>query len=271
MGTFILSSAEGGRGIGGYDDNMPRAWEEVWDTGIATNANFQKGVGSSTNISWTTPKFAGTTLQVAYAPDNDGVQNNNKSVSGSASDKFDAGWDVVLDIDAQGDVGGMNLFVGYSETEVNTGTDADGVVKQMTGNHEEGVGGLELTLGPLQVGYQASVERIQTQTANTNNYYGNDSWGVAFNVNDDLSISYSQARHVASKTKKASQSYNSTTRTNSNEYNPKSWMRGDSIQVAYTIGGVGLKYSDTSYDNTAYTFDSKVPRESRIFAVSLAF
>ena len=45
LGTFILSSAEGGQGIGGYDDNMPRAWEEVWDTGIATSANFQKGVG----------------------------------------------------------------------------------------------------------------------------------------------------------------------------------------------------------------------------------
>ena len=36
-GTFKLSSAEGGAGIGGYDDNMPRAYEEVWDTGIATN------------------------------------------------------------------------------------------------------------------------------------------------------------------------------------------------------------------------------------------
>ena len=55
IGTFKLSSAEGGQGIGGYDDNMPRAWEEVWDTGIATNVNLQKGVGSSTNISWTSP------------------------------------------------------------------------------------------------------------------------------------------------------------------------------------------------------------------------
>ena len=52
---------------------MPTAWEEVWGTGITTNANFQKGVGSSTNISWTSPKVAGTTIQVAYAPDNDGV------------------------------------------------------------------------------------------------------------------------------------------------------------------------------------------------------
>ena len=67
-GTFVLSSAEGGQGIGGYDDNMPTAWEEVWDTAIATNANFQKGVASTTNLSWTSPKFAGTKLQLAYSP-----------------------------------------------------------------------------------------------------------------------------------------------------------------------------------------------------------
>jgi len=272
MGKFVLSSAEGGQGIGGYDDNMPRAWEEVWDTGITTNANFQKGVGSSTNISWTTPTVAATTLQLAYAPDNDGVQNNNKGVSGAASDHFAAGVDVVLDINPQFDMGGINLFIGYSETEVASST--AGNKKAVQGDHEEGVAGLELTLGPVQIGYQASIERLQTQSPNTPNYYGNDSWGVAFNVNDDLSFSYSEARHVQSKTKK--QSYLGGTDSgsggyNANEYNPKSWMRGDSIQVAYTIGGLGLKYSQTDYDNTAYGFDTKAPKESRIFAVSLAF
>jgi molybdopterin biosynthesis enzyme MoaB len=48
-------------------------------------------------------------------------------------------------------------------------------------------------------------------------------------------------------------------------------MRGDSIQVAYTIGGVGLKYAQTTYDNTLFSFDAKIPRESKIVAISLAF
>jgi len=48
-------------------------------------------------------------------------------------------------------------------------------------------------------------------------------------------------------------------------------MRGDSIQVAYTIGGIGLKYAHTTYDNTLFTFDDKKPRESQIVAISLAF
>jgi hypothetical protein len=269
LGKFVLSSAEGGQGIGGYDDNMPRAWEEVWDTGISTNANFQKGVGSSTNISWTSPKFAGTTLQIAHAPDNDGVQNANKAVSGAASDKFAAGWDIVLDIDAQGDSGGVNLFVGGSRTEM--AKVRSGTLEDYSGDHEEGVVGLEITLGPVQAGAQVSAERLRGQGSAAQDYYGNSSWGVAFNVNDDLSISYSEARHVSVLTKKRSNANQTHGDYNHNEYTPKSWMRGDSIQVAYTIGGVGLKYSETDYDNTGFTFDAKAPKESRIFAVSLAF
>jgi len=281
MGTFVLSSAEGGQGIGGYDDNMPRAWEEVWDTGISTNANFQKGVGSSTNLSWTTPKFAGTTLQIAYAPDNDGAQNNNKGVSGATSDSFGAGWDIVLDINPQFDAGGFNLFVGASETEV--AKERGATLQNLKHDHNEAVVGLELTLGPLQVGGQISGERLATQSYNATNYYGNTSWGVAFNVNDNLSISYSEAQHLQTKTKKSGSglaaggdggiSTTGTTKgTVSGDYNPKSWMKGDSIQVAYTIGGIGLKYSQTEYDSTGFVFDAaRVKKESRIFAVSLAF
>jgi len=267
-GSFKLSSAEGGQGIGGYDDNMPRAWEEVWDTGIATNANFQKGVGSSTNISWTSPKIIGTKVQIAYAPDNDGVQNVNKAVSGSASDHFAAGWDIVLDTGTAN--GGVNLFLGLSETRVASGTPSGS--KAFTGDHEEGVVGLQFIIGPVALGGQVSAERLQTQTANAANYYANSSWGIAFNVSDDLSVSYSEARHVQSKTKK--QTWNDALdhgAENTNEYTPKSWMNGDSIQVAYTVGGVGLKYAQTDYDNTAYGFDTKTPRSSRVVGISLAF
>jgi len=270
-GTWKLSSAEGGQGIGGYDDNMPRAWEEVWDTGIATNANFQKGVGSSTNISWTSPSIVNSTVQIAYAPDNDGVQNNNKSVSGSSSDAFGAGWDVVLDINKGG---AINMFIGASETEQSDQKKSDQGLKDLGGDHQEAVVGLQFSFGPVSAGGQISAERLRTQSYGATNYYGNSSWGVSFNVNDDLSVSYSQARHLQTKTKsQGSGVKNDTSEAGavSEQYTPKSWMRGDSIQVAYTVGGIGLKYSDTSYDNTAYGFDTKAPADAKVFAVSLAF
>ena len=268
IGTFKLSSSEGGGGIGGYDDNMPRAWEEVWDAGVSTNANFQKGVGSSTNISWTSPSALGTKLILAYAPDNDGAQNVNKAVSGSASDHFGAGWDVVLDLDMQGDAGGVNLFVGGSRTELaKVKTDRD-----LSGDHEEAVVGLTITVGPVELGGQVSAERMRTRALNTAEYYGNTSWGVAFNVNDDLSLSYSQARHVQTRTHKS----NNTSKVQAgtythNEYTPKSFMRGDSFQIAYTIGGLGLTYATTKYSDTGYTFDGRTPMQAQIVAVSLAF
>ncbi len=259
-GTFKLSSAEGGAGIGGYDDNMPRAWEEVWDTGITTNANFQKGVSGSTNISWKSPKISGTTFQIAYTPENDGSANVKKGTSGG-SDTFGSGWDIVLDTGSED--GAINFFVGGSRTEL-AKIKAD---RDLSGDHEEAVVGLQFKFGPVALGGQISGERLRTVASNTAEYYGNSSWGLAFNINDSLSVSYSEARHLMTKTKKAS----STGLDGTEEYTPKSWMRGDSIQVAYTIGGVGLKYARTSYDNTLFTFDAKVPRESQIVAVSLAF
>jgi len=267
-GTFKLSSAEGGAGIGGYDDNMPRAWEEVWDTGIATNANFQKGVASTTNLSWKSPKFAGTSFQIAYTPENDGSSNVKKATSGG-SDAFGSGWDIVLDTGTAD--GAINMFVGGSRTELaKVQTDRD-----LSGDHEEAVVGLQFKFGPVALGGQVSAARLRTRALNTAEYYGNSSWGIAFNVNDDLSISYSEARHLMTKTHKSTGALNSSALGNKlgnlNEYTPKSWMRGDSVQVAYTIGGIGLKYARTSYDNTAFSFDKKIERDSQIVAISLAF
>jgi hypothetical protein len=263
-GTFKLSSAEGGAGIGGYDDNMPTAWEEVWDTGIATNANFQKGVSGSTNISWKSPKVAGTSIQIAYAPANDGSSNVKKAVSGVDSN-FGSGYSAVLDTGTAD--GGINFFIGGSRTELDSKVQP--ALRDLSGDHEEAVVGLQFKFGPVALGGQISAERTRARALNTPEYYGNSSWGVAFNVNDALSVSYSEARHLMTKTHKANNA--GITLQNFNEYTPKSWMRGDSIQIAYTIGGVGLKYARTSYDNTAFSFDAKIPREAQIVAVSLAF
>ena len=262
LGKFVLSSAEGGQGIGGYDDNMPRAWEEVWDTAIATNVNLQKGVGSSTNLSWTSPEIGFTTLQIAWAPDNDGAQTNNKGVSGSASDVYAEGFDAVLDINPQFDSGGFNLFLGVSQTEI--AKDKGAGYKNLSGDHEEAVAGLVLNLGPVEVGAQVSGERLPTQTRATTNYYGNSSWGVAFNINDDLSVSYGESLHIQGKTKKVSAS-------EVEAYTPKSRMHGESWQIAYTIGGIALKYADTKFDDTGYTFDGRTAREARVVAMSMAF
>jgi len=61
LGTFKLNQGGGGAGIGGYDDKAPTAWEESWDI-ASSNINLAKGVGSSTNLNWTSPSFAVQTV-----------------------------------------------------------------------------------------------------------------------------------------------------------------------------------------------------------------
>ena len=210
--------------------------------------------------------MSGTTATIAYTPENDGSSNVKKATSGG-SKAFGSGWDIVLDTGTAD--GAINLFVGGSRTELaKQKTERD-----LSGDHEEAVVGLQFKMGPVALGGQISAERTRTRTLNTPEYYGNSSWGIAFNVNDSLSVSYSEARHLMTKTHKQNHvnSPKAPYAYNPNEYTPKSWMRGDSIQVAYTIGGVGLKYARTTYDNTLFTFDNKVPRKSQIVAISLAF
>ena len=149
IGTLKLSSAEGGGGIGGYDDNMPRAAEEVWDAGAATNINLQKGVGSSMNLQWESPRIAATTVRVAWSPDNAGTQVNDKAVGGPTASDLGRGLDAVLRINPSFGAFGADLFVGYSETQKDNSTTAVG--KKHEGRHREGVGGLTLDLSPIHI------------------------------------------------------------------------------------------------------------------------
>jgi hypothetical protein len=255
LGTFKLSQAEGGGGIGGYDDNMPRAFEEVWDTGVGTNINLQKGVGSSTNLSWTSPGgfLGGTKLIVAYAPQNDGTQTNDKAVGGAAdSGILHQGMDIVLDVASDTPI---NLFLGASRTETEQNTPAH--LENRNSDHDEAVIGLKLSIGPVEIGGQLSGERTGEVATDAVEYYGNSSIGVAFNVNDNLSVSYAKMRSM--------QGWNGKTETgNSAE------MQGDSLQVAYTLGGASLKFAKTEVTNAKYASGDNTT-EGKTLALALAF
>jgi len=273
LGTWKLSSAEGGNGIGGYDDNMPRAVEEVWDAGVATSLDLAKGVGSSTSLQWESPRVAAATLRVAWAPENDGTQPTDKSTGGiTASDK-ERGIDALLRINPSIGAFGADLFVGYSETQLGNTNSGD---KPIENKDREAVGGLILDLGPLSVGGQVSAEYMPTRSVNTTEYYGMTSFGASFNVNDNLSFSYSELRALKGNSKKATKtSYAMFTQTGSGtnasnpDLTPKTEMTGESWQIAYTVGGVALKYADTEVKNPGYNKDTD--SSAQLFIMSMAF
>tara|TARA_Y100000590_G_scaffold405072_1_gene493079 strand:+ start:3447 stop:4526 length:1080 start_codon:yes stop_codon:yes gene_type:complete len=268
LGTFKLSSAEGSGGIGGYDDNMPRAFEETWDAGVGTNVNLQKGVGSSTNLSWTTPSKFATTLQLAWSPQNDGSQPTDKSMGGSqGSSIYHDGIDAVLRIKPSYGAFGADWFIGGSKT-VQEKTVAG--KEEKSADHEEAVSGLTLTLGPISVGGQVSAESTGNEDAGETQYYANSSIGGSLNINDNLSLSYSETRHLTSIVDNTHNAVNTVGQAiDGSSYTPKTTMRGESWQVAYTLGGIALKYAQTEFENVKYTKGST--DEAKVLSLSMAF
>jgi len=258
LGTFKLNQGGGGAGIGGYDDNAPTAWEESWDI-ASSNIDLAKGVGSSTNLNWTSPSFAGTTLQVAWAPKNDGVQVNDKVTSGvTGSQNKGEGLDVVLDIAPDFGTFSPNLYAGYSVTEQYGDAKASGTSSDKNVDIEEGVVGLNFTIGPVKAGGQVTGEFLGVdQTATDIWGYKNIAWGVSFNVNDNLSLSYGK---MESKQGQVSTSPNSTR-----------VMTTESFQIAYTMGGASIKIAETEVDNGSYVSTTANDRDNTVVALTLAF
>jgi len=269
FGEIKLSMAEGGNGIDGYDDNAPTAWEEVTGTGVTVGSDQVSGVGGSTSLQWASPTVLGTTLKLAYAPRNDGKQVNDKTGSGANvqnQHQTGNGKDIVLDINPQFDMFGFNLFAGYSITENVQGSESDGTV--ISTDHEEGTAGVILTIGPIKAGFQRTGEFTGTRVPGNVDYYANTMWGVSFNVNDDLSVSYGSYA--------SDKGYHGKSVGGDNE---DAWdttrdmdtLEATSWQIAYTMGGASLKYANTDVDNAQYVSGATNDQEGQTLALTLAF
>lgn len=253
LGTWTVNQGGGGAGVGGYDDNMPTAWEEVWGTGMTVGADLTKGVSGSTNVNWTSPSIAGSTLQVAYAPRNNGTQNNDKVTSGAAGPKL-AGIDVVLDLKP---TDAINVFAGYSNTDLGDGDKDGGISKRTQGDYEEGTAGVKVTFGPVTAGFQRTFEHPANQLAGSTEYYANTSWGVSFNVNDNLSVSYGD--------------FESKKGFNAPEDNESVKIEASSWQIAYTVGGASVKIAESEVDNAQYVAGTGADQDGTTIALTLAF
>ena len=108
------------------------------------------------------------------------------------------------------------------------------------------------------MGYQASgIDLGNNKTATDVAYYKNNFYGVAFNINDDLSISYGNHE--------SEQGFVNPGNTES------VLMEIESYQIAYTMGGASIRLAEQDADNTAYQSTAGYDKSSTILSVSLAF
>jgi hypothetical protein len=244
IGKFSFDQG-GGTGLDRLDDKMPTAWEETTGTGVGTGLVNVTGVGAQTDIEWAISSDllpGGMSAYIAYSPKVDGSKNNDKVTSGSADDGAGSGYDVVVEY--SGAMEGLNLFAGYSDIERNGKQDLSSNVM-----------GFTYATGGLTFGVQQSYDGHGD--AGGTDAYTNTAYGVSFNVNDDLSISYGQ---------------NKSKRNENDNATVESTVKAKSLQAAYSMGGATVKVAKTTVDNGSYTVGSTAgDNEGITVALSLAF
>jgi len=254
LGSLNINQGDSGNGIDAFDDKMPTAWEEPWGAGLGTGIKLVSGVGPQSNIQYKTPTVAGMTITLAMAPDM-GSGNVADGGVGVAADDSGAGYDATININPSFGteiLSGLNLFVGAHTQEH--------YVDKTPGNDiYEAVGGITLDIGPISLGYATSgVDTGKNTTTTDPAWYKNHMYGVAFNINDDLSVSY--GNHTSQ------QGLVNDGVKSTGDVEVESW------QIAYTMGGVSMRYADNEVENASYIEgDDSWDRESRVISIAMAF
>jgi len=247
MGTFRFDQG-GGTGLDRIDDMMPTAWEETDGTGVGAGLQTVGGVGAGQDIEWTPPADMmpdGITAHLAYSPKPDGVNSNDKAGSGGTSTRVDgSGWDAVVIHTGLQD--GLKVFAGYSNINQAEGADSDG-------DRSSYAIGATYAVGSVTVGYQWSKDNIGGHNSSTA-YYENNAYGISFNVNDDLSLSYGMHK---------------SDRNRSGDTNVE--LEASSVQLAYSMGGASIKIAETDIDNASYVSTTAGDHEGTVVALTLAF
>ena len=250
LGVIGIDQGAGGQGIDRLDDMMPTAWEETSGTGTGTGLQTVAGVGGSTNVEWGVSSDIlpdGLSVHVAYSPRATGVQSNDKA-TGVNDSGVGSGFDIVLQ--HSGLMDGLNVFAGMSEIE----QELESATSDTTGDRTQYAAGFTYAVGATTLGYQQTRDNLQSSANAATSYYDNVAYGVSFNVNDDLSISY--GIHESDKVLT-----DSTTVTND----------ASSLQIAYSMGGASIKFAETSVDNAKYSAASVDDFSGHTIALTLAF
>jgi outer membrane protein OmpU len=172
MGTIRFDQGAGS-GLSNIDDMTPTAAEEIWD-GLDTTTSGR--VGATSAGAWNFVKtIEGYKVDASYVKGGGGSVGDGASTGAGAAT---SSWDVAV---SGSPADGWSAGVGYGSigNVAGSGNDED---TEMTvfANY---------SMGMATVGYQRS-DTDEGTTGGTDEI--TDAWGVAINVNDNLSISYGE-------------------------------------------------------------------------------
>jgi len=244
MGTITFDQGVGGNGIESIDDKSPTAWEESWD-GIAAGDGMT--TTGSQNVFKYTNTIAGFGINAAYDTEIDDSRTAD-GATGAQGTSID-GSNYSFAITNNTLIDGLDVGVGYGETDVKDGTTTSTDIETI-------IGYANYTMGPVTVGYTMGET---SGGADGHDMHQMTAYGIAFNVNENLSISYNNHEVEYLKTPTAASMTPPVDHSSDK----------DGIAIAYSMGGASIKIQNNTTDGSSTSATYEEDRTE--VALSLAF
>ena len=247
LGTVSTGTQTGGNSTK-YDGQTPTAYEEIDDGGASSlSSNYVGNWMDNNSVIYTSPSFelegVTATVHVEYTPEATGSSPNDGGTV--TSDNWGSGQSLGLTLSGHGATFGIY----GAEREIN-GQAAGGAQNTFTG-----VWYANYSMGPVSVGYSSSYHDQGTQGAaatavsakligTATGIFETEQYSLAFNVNDNLSISYAKAEDTYDAQGGAITGATAVADVT---------MDMKSIQAAYSMGAMSIKAYRTETSNANYS------------------
>ena len=267
LGAFI---SEGGLDL--EDGGTRSVYGRPGDSGGNDGAMDNPDISSFNNVQYHTPAGLlpfGIVGKVAYAPDANGATVNLTTglvtAAAKLNDTNDTGSTLTRGSTTIGSavayqitaapIAGLSIGANYMSME------EQGVATaRVAQDGESGAAFLKYDVGAFGLGVSKALYApfAATQVNQGVEYYDQINYSVAFNVNENLSISYEIEKSEKVKAEVAGTAQSA---------NVEAESRG--IQAAYTVGGLSLAVAYNSHDNVGYAAGKDA--QNTVFAVTMAF
>jgi hypothetical protein len=255
-GTFGAFVSEGGLDL---EDGASRSvWARPTDGGFGDGQVDNPDISSYSNVQYHTPAGLlpfGIVAKVAYAPNADTTIGDTGTTGAQTAEAAGVFKNVTAYQVTASPMDGLSVGANYMEV----GEQGVAGTKDQA-QQESGAAYIKYDVGAFGLGYSKSLYTPAgtTAAAQTVEYYEADNYSVAFNVNENLSISYEVEKNTR---------YTAETAGAAQSANADITSRG--IQAAYTVGGMTLAVAHNQHDDVGYAAGKDATQT--IFAVTMAF
>ena len=224
MGEVGLDQSVNAYGFATIDDKSPTAYEESWHGTSFSSAGLGATGGNDSTLGYKNT-MGGFNLSVEYAPD---FANTDQNGDGGSSGVGGQGSNTNFAITNSSLIDGLDAGFG-------AGQNSDTRVKNAQSMEQSSIGGYaNYSYGPVTVGYTKTYTSGSTAGTGANAV---DAYGIAFNVNENLSISMNQHDNEFLKTSSAEVGQADVT------------QESQGVAMAYTMGAAALRIQSNDVDN----------------------